>query len=112
MKVGGAIYSQCEYFFTCADLRGPRAWILCTTPLYLFVPSRIGTVNSLTPKSVPAGTKNSRSEGFLLVKHKHTNIPTMMEPFAPPAAWDLWILPIVRADPLPKGSGGGVVEGI
>ena len=34
--------------------------------------------NSLTPKSVPAGTKNSRSEGFLLVKHKHTNIPTMM----------------------------------
>jgi hypothetical protein len=40
--------------------------------------------NSLTPKSVPAGTKNSRSEGFLLVKHKHTNIPTMMEPFALP----------------------------
>jgi hypothetical protein len=35
-----------------------------------------------------------------------------MEPFAPPAAWDLWILPIVHADPLPKGSGGGVVEGI
>ncbi len=70
------------------------------------------SVNSLTPKSVQAGTKNSRSEGFLLVKQKHTNIPTMMEPFAPPTAWDLWILPIVRADPLPKGSGGGVVEGI
>ena len=70
------------------------------------------TVNSLTPKSVLAGTKNSRSEDFLLAKHKHTNIPTMMEPFAPPAAWDLWILPIVRANPLPKGSGGGVVEGI
>ena len=64
-------------------------------------------LNSLTPKSVLAGTKNSRSEGFLLVKHKHTNIPTMMEPFAPPAAWDLWILPIVCADLLPKGSGGG-----
>jgi hypothetical protein len=57
-------------------------------PLYLFI-------NSLTPKSVLAGTKNSRSEGFLLVKHKHTNIPTTMEPFAPPTAWDLWILPIV-----------------
>ena len=31
-------------------------------------------LNSLTPKSVPAGTKNSRSEGFLLAKlqaHKH-----------------------------------------
>ena len=65
------------------------------------------SLNSLTPKSVLAGTKNSRSEGFLLVKHKHTNIPTMMEPFAPPTAWDLWILPIVRANPLPKGSGGG-----
>ena len=44
-------------------------------------------INSLTPKSVPAGTKNSRSEGFLLAKHKHTNIPTMMEPFFSPAAW-------------------------
>jgi hypothetical protein len=35
---------------------------------------------------------------------------TMVVPFAPPTAWDLWILLIVRADPLPKGSGGGVVE--
>jgi hypothetical protein len=34
-----------------------------------------------------------------------------MEPFAPPTAWDLWILPIVRADPLPKGSGGGGWKG-
>ena len=67
--------------------------------------------NSLTPKSVPAGTKNSRSEVFLLVKHKHTNIPTMMEPFAPPMAWDLLILLIVRADPLPKGPGRGSWKG-
>ena len=30
-------------------------------------------LNSLTTKSVPAGTKNSRSEGVLLAKHlKHT----------------------------------------
>jgi hypothetical protein len=35
----------------------------------------------LTPKSVLAGTKNSRLEGFWLAKHKNTNIPTMMEPF-------------------------------
>ena len=35
-------------------------------------------VNSSTPKSVLAGTKNSCSEGFWLAKHKHTNIPTMM----------------------------------
>jgi len=48
MKVGGAICLQCEYFFTRADLRGPQAWILCTTPLYLFVPSRIGTVKLLS----------------------------------------------------------------
>jgi hypothetical protein len=44
-------------------------------------------INSLTAKSVPAGTKNSRSEGFLLAKHKDTIIPTMMEPFSPPSAW-------------------------
>ena len=35
MKVGGAIYSQCEYFFTCADLRGPRA---CDFVYHTFVP--------------------------------------------------------------------------
>ena len=44
-------------------------------------------VNSVTAKSVPTGTKNSHTEGFLLAKHKHTNIPTMMGPFPPPAAW-------------------------
>jgi hypothetical protein len=26
-------------------------------------------------------------EGILLAKHKHINIPTMMEPFSPQAAW-------------------------
>jgi hypothetical protein len=44
-------------------------------------------VQTVTPKSVLAGTKYSRSEGFWLTKHKDTNIPTMMEPFSPPAAW-------------------------
>jgi hypothetical protein len=34
---------------------------------------RCQAVNSLKPKTVPAGTKNSRSEGILLAKHlKHT----------------------------------------
>ena len=47
-------------------------------------------INSLTPKSVLAGTKNSRSKGFWLAEHKNTTIPTMMEPFPPPAAWFLW----------------------
>ncbi len=40
----------------------------------------------LTPKSVTAGTKNFRSEGFWLAKLKHTNIPTMMVLFSPPSA--------------------------
>jgi hypothetical protein len=35
---------------------------------------------------------------------------TMVVPFAPHLAWDLWTRPIVHAGPLPKGSGGGVVE--
>jgi hypothetical protein len=35
---------------------------------------------------------------------------TMLVSFAPHLAWDLWTRPIGRADPLPKGSGGGVVE--
>jgi hypothetical protein len=55
---------------------------------FFFVkPTVAPLLHSLTPKSVPAGTKNFRSEGFLLAKHKHTNTTTMMEPFAPPAAW-------------------------
>ena len=45
--------------------------------------NRSTLLNSLTAKSVPAGTKNSRSEGFSLAKHKHINISTMMEPFPP-----------------------------
>jgi hypothetical protein len=54
-----------------------------------FSPARMGlALNLLTAvQSVPAGTKNYRSEGFWLAKHKQTNIPTMMEPFAPPGAW-------------------------
>ncbi len=48
MTVGGAKYSLCEYFFT-SDLRAsPLAWIFCTTPSYLFVPSRIRTVKPLS----------------------------------------------------------------
>ena len=39
-----------------------------------------------------------------------TNITPMVVPFAPYMAWDLWIRPNGRADPLPKGSGGRVVE--
>jgi hypothetical protein len=35
---------------------------------------------------------------------------TMVVPFAPHMAWDLWIRLIGRANPLPKGSGGVVVE--
>jgi hypothetical protein len=68
-------------------------------------------LNSLTPKSVPAGTKNSRSEGFLLAKHKHTNIPTMMEPFSSPAAWFWWMSIPHPREPTQKGLDEAVVEG-
>ena len=61
------------------------------------------TFNSLIPKSVPAGTKNSHSEGFWLAKHMDTNIPTMMEPFSPPAAWSLWTSAHHPQEPLRKG---------
>jgi hypothetical protein len=60
-------------------------------------------VKLLTPKSVLAGTKNSSSEGFWLAKHKNTNIPTMMEPFSPPAAWFLWTNIQHPREPLHKG---------
>jgi hypothetical protein len=68
-------------------------------------------LNSLIAKSAPAGTKNSRSEGFWLAKHKDTNIPTMMDPFSPPAAWFCWpSVPHPRA-PLRKGLVKAAVEG-
>ena len=68
-------------------------------------------LNSLTPKSVLAGTKNSHSEGFWLAKHKNTNIPTMMEPFSSPAAWFLWTSVPHPREPTRKGLDEAVVEG-
>ena len=38
-------------------------------------------------KCLHPNCRGGRSEGFWLAKHKHTNIPTMMEPFPPPVAW-------------------------
>jgi hypothetical protein len=67
--------------------------------------------NSLTPKSVPVGMKNSRSEDFLLVKHKDSNILTMMEPFSPPAAWFWWTSVHHPREPTQKGLDKAVVEG-
>jgi hypothetical protein len=69
-------------------------------------------VNSLTPKSVPAETKHSRLEDFLLAKHKHTNIPTMMEPFAPPASWFCRSSIPHPQEPLRKGLAKASIEGI
>ena len=67
--------------------------------------------NSLTPKTVLVGTKNSHLEGFWLAKHKNTNIPTMMGSFPPPAAWFLWKnIPHPR-EPLCKRLGEAAVEG-
>ena len=68
-------------------------------------------LNSLTSKYVPAGTKNSRSDGFLLAKHKDTNIPTTMEPFSPPAAWFWWTSIHHPREPTRKGLDEAFVEG-
>jgi hypothetical protein len=73
-------------------------------------------VNSLTAKSVLAGTKNSRLEGFLLAKHlKHTAHKHHHhdgELFSPPAAWFCWTnIPHPR-EPLQKGLAEVAVEGI
>jgi hypothetical protein len=43
--------------------------------------------NSLTPKCILAGTKNSRSEEFLLTKHTSHQCPHHDEPFSHLAAW-------------------------
>ena len=68
-------------------------------------------LNSLTPKFILVRTKNSRTEGFWLAIHKHTNIPTMMESFPPPAAWFRWMnIPHPR-EPLCKGLDEAIVEG-
>jgi len=69
------------------------------------------TVNSLTPKCIPAGMKVSLSEDFLLAKHKDTNIPTMMEPFSSPVAWFWWMSVPHPREPMRKGLEEAVVEG-
>ena len=44
-------------------------------------PDQLLTAYQLSPITV------ERKKSVLLAKHKDTNIPTMMEPFSPPAAW-------------------------
>jgi hypothetical protein len=53
--------------------------------------------NSLTAIRVLAGTKNSRPVGRKPQHNNPTNMTTMVVPFAPHTAWDLWIRPIGRA---------------
>jgi hypothetical protein len=47
----------------------------------------------------------------LLVKHKYTNIPTMMEPFAPPAAWFCRSSIPHPREPTGKGLDEAIVDG-
>jgi hypothetical protein len=67
--------------------------------------------NSLPLKSLPTGTKNTCSEGFLLAKHTHTNIPTMMELFAPPATWFCQSSTPHPQEPLQKGLAKAAIDG-
>jgi hypothetical protein len=88
----GAI-GELSYISSYQTLSGDKKWksnqasMKLNKKLGAYMHRRGKAVNSLTAKSVPTGKKNSRAEGFLLAKHKHTNIPTMMGPFPPPAAW-------------------------
>jgi hypothetical protein len=71
-------------------------------------------VNSLTPKSVPAGTKNSRLEDFFLAKHTSHKHPHHDEPFSRLAAWFLWTKiphPQDCQEPLQKGLDEAIIEG-
>jgi hypothetical protein len=58
---------------------------------------------SLTPKFVLAGTKNSRSEDFLLAKHTSHKHPHHDEPFSRLAAWFPWMNTPHPRKPLWKG---------
>ncbi len=67
-------------------------------------------INILTPKSVLAGTKPPRWEGFWLANHKD-NIPTMMELFSFPAALFWWTSVPHPQKPTEKGLDEAAVEG-
>jgi hypothetical protein len=60
-------------------------------PVGFFAPAKISSLgfyfNSLTPKCVPAGTKNSRLEDFLLAKHTSHKHPHHDELFSHLAEW-------------------------
>ena len=58
---------------------------------------------ALTPKGVPTGMKNSRSDDFLLAKHTSLKHPHHDEPFPPPAAWFTWMNTHHTREPLRKG---------
>ncbi len=88
---------------------GVRTYLKSTSIDFFWRQSEIAP-KLLTPKSVSAGTKNSRSEGFLLTKHKHTNIPTMTEPFPPPAPWFWWTSVPHPREPLRKGLDEAAIE--
>ena len=73
--------------------------------------------NILTPKCIPAGTKYSRSENFLLAKdfllakhtsHKH---PNHDEPFSNLVAWFPQMNTLQPQEPLRKGLDEAAIEG-
>ena len=111
-KPAQATMKRVEQFLDYAATQEPAVNTYRVSDMVLAINSDAGYLNSLTPKFVLAGTKNSLSEGFLLAKHKHTNIPTMMEPFAPPAAWFCRSSIPHPREPLQKGLAEASVEGI
>jgi hypothetical protein len=71
----------------------------------------IKSVNSLTAKCVPAGTKNSLLEDFLLAKHTSNKHPHHDEPFSPLASWFPWMNISHPWEPLWKGLDEAAIEG-
>jgi len=70
-----------------------------------------GRLNSLTPKSVLLGTKNSFPEDFLLAKHTSHKHPHHDEPFSPLESWFPWMnIPHPR-EPLWKGLDKAAIKG-
>jgi hypothetical protein len=64
-----------------------------------------------TTKLILAGTKTPAQKAFGLQNTQHTNIPTMMEQFAFPAALFLWWNMPHPWEPLRKGLAKAAVEG-
>ena len=90
---------------TCIGLAGIQSAILPSVAVALIS-------LTLTPKCVPAGTKNSRLEEFLLAKHKLHKHPHHDVPFSRLAAWFPYMNTPHPREPLRKRLDEAAIEGL